>query len=190
MFASGSPELSFLGAFSWREGHEFEPVEAAENPDLKDLQRNSVLLKAVADDLAGRSWRLEYSHQESATQSELQSLLGTGRFRSTTRLQGDDESSMDLGMFEYDLEVLEPWLDSSVFRAYHLRTDVMQNTLDERKNARTPISVNRLFSYQHNTTGSHHSTGSKNFKLQRSTGQGIDVFTKVPHHFNLITRGG
>ena len=153
LFASGSPELGFLGAFSWREGHEFEPVEAAENPDLRDHQRNSVLLKAVADDLAGQSWRLEYIHQESDTQSELQSLLGTGRFRSTTRLQGDDESSMDLGMFEYDLQVLEPWLDSSVFRAYHLRTDVTQNTLDERKNARTPISVNRLFSYQQNTTG-------------------------------------
>ena len=185
LFASGSTELSFLGAASWRDGHEFEPIETTDNPDLRDHKRKSVLLKAVADNYAGHSWRFEYIHQQSDTQSELHSMLGSGRFRSTTRLQGDDESSMDLGMLEYNINALQPWFDSSILRAYHLQTDVNQTTLDEREKARTPVSIDRLFSYQQNTTGlelnlqKHFSTGA----VRHQFGFGLEYKHKTTDEF-------
>ena len=153
MFASGSESLGFLVGASLRDGHELDPVETVKNPDKRDYQRKSALLKLVADDHAGQSWRLAYMHQDSEAQSDLQSMLGSGRFRSTTKLLGDDHSSMDMFMGEYDIKALEPWIDSSVFRAYYQTSDISQSTFDERQLARTPVSIDRLFSYQQKTLG-------------------------------------
>ena len=153
IFASGSESLGFLAAATLRQGHELEPVEAVNNPDIRDYQRKSALLKVVADDYAGQSWRLAYMHQDSEAQSDLQSMLGSGRFRSTSKLLGDDDSSMDLLLAEYDIKALEPWVDSSVFRAYYQTSDISQSTFDERQMARKPISIDRLFSYQQETLG-------------------------------------
>ena len=151
--AQGDANLAFLGAASWRQGEEFEPFEAQTKPDQRDFERKSALLKVVANDYLGHSWRLAYIHQQSGNQSDLQSVLGSGRFRSTTRLLGDDEATMDLLSLEYDLQFLDSWFDSSVLRAYRQSSDINQHSLDERGLARTPASIERLFSYQQETSG-------------------------------------
>ena len=154
LMAVGEPSLGFLAAVSRRRGSESEPFDVPERPDRREFTRQSVLLKLAADEHAGQSWRLTYLHQDSSSQSNLQSMLGSGRFRSTTQLSGDDETDMSLITAEYDLHAVFPWFDSAVIRSYYQHSDVRQRTLDERLAARTPQLINRWFTYQQRIKGS------------------------------------
>jgi hemoglobin/transferrin/lactoferrin receptor protein len=153
MFAFGSDSLGVLAGYSWRDGEETESAAGPKGIDTKDYNRQTALLKLVADDRWGRTWRASVIHQDSNTTSELNSVLGAGRYRSTTALEGDDTNKMDVINLAYEFGSPESFIDSGVIRAYYEVASIEQLTLDERAAARTPVSIDRFFSYDQEIKG-------------------------------------
>jgi hemoglobin/transferrin/lactoferrin receptor protein len=153
MQAVSGERAGVLAGISVRDGAEFDSAAVDENPDIRDYQRRSALLKFVIDDRAGDSWNLAYYAQDSAVRSSLNSMLGSGRFRSTTALEGDDSYRMDLGSVAYQFGTGGGWIDNGVVRAYYGASDIEQATLDERGLAPRPVSIDRLFAFEQTFRG-------------------------------------
>jgi len=147
MYAFGDSSLGVLAGYSWRSGEEIESSAGPTNVDTRDYERQTALVKLVADDRRGHTWRASVVHQDSNTVSDMNSVLGAGRFRSTTALEGDDNNQMDVVNLAYEFGAPESWIDSGVIRAFYETSSVAQQTLDERAAASTPVSIDRYFSY-------------------------------------------
>ncbi len=153
LFATGSDSLGVVAGLSWREGSELKSSAGPENVDTRDYDRQTALLKFVADDSRGNTWRASLVHQESDVFSDLNSMLGAGRYRSTTALEGDDRAELDVVNVAWEFGSPEGWIDSGIVRAFWEDSQVHQLTLDERGNARTPVSIDRFFSYEQEIRG-------------------------------------
>ena len=153
MFAAGDESLGVLAGFSWRDGQELDSAAGASDIDTKDYERQTALFKLVADDRWGRTWRANLIHQDADTISALNSVLGAGRYRSTTALEGDDSYTMDVVSLAYEFGSPESWIDSGVVRGFYELASIEQLTLDERAAARTPVSIDRFFSYEQEIRG-------------------------------------
>ena len=153
MVAFGDASLGILLGGSLRSGQELESAAAGDSLDVRDYDRRTGLIKFVADDAAGRTWRVGLIHQESDVRSDLNSMLGTGRYRSTTALEGDDEYVMDMVNVAYEFGSPESWFDAGIVRAFYETAEIRQNTLDERALARTPVSIDRYFSFDQEISG-------------------------------------
>jgi hemoglobin/transferrin/lactoferrin receptor protein len=153
MFAFGDAEKGLLLGGSVRSGHELDSAAVSESLDLRDYERRSAIAKYVANDRFGQTWRIGLIHQASEVSSALQSMLGSGRYRSTTALLGDDEYTLDLLNFAYEFGSPEGWVDSGVIRAYYETAEIRQETLDERGNASSPVSIDRFFSFDQEIRG-------------------------------------
>jgi hemoglobin/transferrin/lactoferrin receptor protein len=149
----GNDSLGLTAGLSWRSGNELDSAAAPDSLDRRDTDRRTGLLKFVADDRLGNTWRVGYIRQESQTQSDLNSMLGAGRDRSTTALEGDDTYTMDLINASYEFGSGDGWIDSGIARAYYEQVDIEQTTLDERGAARTPVSIDRFFAFDQEIQG-------------------------------------
>ncbi|NIL92912.1 MAG: TonB-dependent hemoglobin/transferrin/lactoferrin family receptor [Woeseiaceae bacterium] len=149
----GDDALGLTAGYTWRSGHEVDSAAAGDSLDTRETDRKTALLKLVADDQRGNTWRASLIHQDSHTLSSLTSMLGAGRYRSTTALEGDDQYNMDLLTVSYEFGAPEGWIDNGVVRGYYEIADVEQKTLDERANARTPVSIDRFFSFEQQIAG-------------------------------------
>ncbi len=153
MFALGDRSLGLMAGLSWRDGEQLDSAAASDGIDTKDHERQTALIKFVADDPWGRTWRASVIHQDSHTLSDLNSVLGEGRYRSTTALEGDDSYEMDVINLAYEFGSPESWIDAGIVRAFFETADIQQYTLDERAAARTPVSIDRFFSYDQEIRG-------------------------------------
>ena len=153
MFAFGDESLGVLAGYSWRDGEETESAAGPKGIDTKDYNRQTALVKVVADDRWGRTWRASVIHQDSNSISDLNSMLGAGRYRSTTALEGDDTNKLDVINLAYEFGSPESFIESGVIRAFYEVASVEQVTLDERAAARTPVSIDRFFSYDQEIKG-------------------------------------
>jgi hemoglobin/transferrin/lactoferrin receptor protein len=153
LFGLGDRSLGLTAGVSWRSGHEVDSAAAPDSLDTRESDRRTVLLKLVADDPLGNTWRAGFIHQDADTITDLNSMLGSGRYRSTTALEGDDRYQMDLLNVAYEFGSPGGWVDSGIARAYFEVADIEQKTLDERGNARTPVSIDRLFAFDQEIRG-------------------------------------
>ena len=153
MLGLGDRSLGFMAGVSWREGHEVDAAAAPDNADTRDATRRTALMKFVGDNRFGHTWRAEVIHQDSSTESALNSMLGAGRYRSTTALEGDDEYRMDVAIAAYEFGSADSWIDDGTVRAFYEVADIEQETLDERGNARTPVSIDRFFAFEQRIKG-------------------------------------
>ncbi len=153
MFALEGDSLGMLAGISLRDGEQLQSAATPQDVDLRNFDRQTALFKLVGDNRFGHTWRANIIQQRSATISALNSMLGSGRFRSTTALEGDDESSMDLLSLAYEFGAPDSWVDAGVLRAFHEVATIEQNTLDERAAARTPVSIDRYFFYDQKIRG-------------------------------------
>lgn len=153
MLALGDRSLGLTAGISWRDGSEMESAAAKDSLDSRDYKRRTALLKLVADDRFGNTWRAGLIHQEAHTLSDLNSMLGQGRYRSTTALEGDDEHRMNVLIVSYDFGSPEGWVDNGVVRGYYEVADIEQSSLDERAAARTPVSIDRFFGFEQKIAG-------------------------------------
>jgi hemoglobin/transferrin/lactoferrin receptor protein len=147
--ATGGP-VSGLGMISYQNGHE-PGAAAADGADRQDVETVSGLVKlawalAGGDVLTGMAYRYD-----STVDTDITSVLGTGRFRSTTRLEGSDESRMDLVAAEYRFEGRV--VDGGTLRAYLGKSSFDQDTVDERAAAARPVRIDRRFGYDQDTAG-------------------------------------
>jgi hemoglobin/transferrin/lactoferrin receptor protein len=141
-----------LGA-SWRDGEQAESAAADDAADTRHYARRTGLVKFVTEDRLGGTWRMSLLHQDSAIDTSLNSLLGTGRYRSTTALLGDDNYQMNMLTVSCDFVGDWPLFDTGVVRAFYQDAEIRQFTLDERANAGTPVSIDRFFSFAQQTQG-------------------------------------
>ncbi|MDH3337879.1 MAG: TonB-dependent receptor [Gammaproteobacteria bacterium] len=153
LFGLGDRSLGLAAGVSWRDGHEVDSAAVPVSLDTREADRRTTLLKLVADDRLGNTWRAEVIHQDAHTLSDLNSMLGSGRFRSTTALEGNDRYQMDLLSLAYEFGSPDGWIDSGIVRAYFDLVDIEQKTLDERGNASTPVSIDRFFSFDQEIRG-------------------------------------
>jgi hemoglobin/transferrin/lactoferrin receptor protein len=153
LVAFGDDARGVLLGASLRSGHELESAAVDESLDLREYERRSALAKFVADDAAGRTWRLGLIHQASEISSDLNSMLGTGRYRSTSALEGEDEYTLNLVNLEYEFGSPESWVDAGVVRAYYETAEISQQTLDERGLSARPVSIDRYFSFEQQIHG-------------------------------------
>lgn len=151
--ALGDRDRGLLLGASWRDGEQTDAAGTDTALDTRDYRRRTGLAKFVATDARDGTWRLSAVHQASDIDSSLRSLLGTGRYRSTTALLGDDRYRMEMLNLSYDFGAVGKLFDSGVARAYFQQSDIEQFTLDERANARTPVSIDRFFSFEQRTRG-------------------------------------
>lgn len=153
MMALGDNSLGFIAGYSWRDGEETDSAAATGGEDTRDYSRETAMLKFVTDNRLGHTFRASIVRQESQTLSSLKSFLGAGRYRSTTALEGDDQYRMDVVNLSYEFGSPESWFDSGLVRAFWENAEIDQYTLDERAAARTPVSIDRDFSYDQEIRG-------------------------------------
>ncbi|HSD69567.1 MAG TPA: TonB-dependent hemoglobin/transferrin/lactoferrin family receptor [Woeseiaceae bacterium] len=153
MFAFGNSSTGFLLGGSLREGEQTDSAGVDEDFDLRDYRSRSGILKVVTDDSGGHTWSAALLHQDSQVQSDLNSMLGTGRYATTTALEGDDDYRMDLVNLAYEFGSPESWVNSGTLRAYYEEVSVRQSTLDERGNATRPVAIDRYFQFDQEIAG-------------------------------------
>ncbi|MGI9271695.1 MAG: TonB-dependent receptor domain-containing protein [Woeseiaceae bacterium] len=153
MFGMGSEALGLMAGFSWHDGQQIDSAAAPDAADTRNTERRTGLLKVVGDNRFGHTWRAQYIRQESNTESELTSLLGQGRYRSTTALQGDDRYEVDLVIAAYEFGSPDSWIDNGIVRGFYEVANIEQTTLDERGAARTPVSIDRFFAFEQEIKG-------------------------------------
>ncbi|MDX1507691.1 MAG: TonB-dependent receptor, partial [Woeseiaceae bacterium] len=149
----GNESAGFLAGFSQRDGEQLGAAAAPDSADTRDYRRRTALLKFVVDNRFGHTWRASYIGQESEARTDINSLLGQGRYRSTTALEGDDEYRMDALNASWEFGGPEGWIDAGLVRAFYESADVAQSTLDERAAARTPVSIDRYFAFDQEIRG-------------------------------------
>jgi hemoglobin/transferrin/lactoferrin receptor protein len=153
MFAFGDSSMGLLIGGSLRSGQELESAAVSESLDLRDYERRSALVKFVADDRFGQTWRVGLIHQDSDVFSDLNSMLGSGRYRSTSALEGNDEYTLDLINAAYEFGSPESWVDAGVVRAFYETAEISQTTLDERGLSSRPASIDRYFNFDQEIRG-------------------------------------
>ena len=151
--AAGDSDRGMLLAGSRQNGSESLAAALRGEPDRRDFLRNTALLKLLTDDSAGRSWRIGVLHQASSVDSDLRSMLGSGRFASTTALLGDDEQTLDLVHAGVEFGSPDAFIDAGVIRVFYGETAVEQKTVDERAAAARPVLLNRHFGYEQSVRG-------------------------------------
>ncbi len=141
-----------LGA-SWRDGEQTDSAASNTILDRRAYKRRTAIAKFVADDRHGNTWRFSLTHQDAHTRSGLNSLLGSGRYRSTTALEGDDRYQLDMLNLSWGFSQSDGLVDDGLVRAYYVDASTKQSTLDERANARTPVSIKRYFQFDQDILG-------------------------------------
>ena len=153
MFAVGRADNGLLLGGSYRDGQQMDSAAVADEINLRDYERRSMLAKYVVDDPFGNTVRIGVIHQSSNVATDLTSMLGSGRYRSTTALRGEDDFDLDLVNVSYEFGDSNGWLDGGIVRVYAETADVAQYTLDERGLARRPVSIDRYFSFEQDIQG-------------------------------------
>ena len=151
--ALAGESVGFLVGFSRRDGEQVESAAAPDGLDTRDYERETALLKLVADNRLGHTFRASVIRQEGRALSDLNSMLGAGRYRSTTALEGDDHQRLDVVNLAYEFGAPGGWIDSGVLRGFWEQADIDQYTLDERAAASVPVSIDRYFSYDQDIRG-------------------------------------
>ena len=142
-----------LAGVSRREGRQHDAAAISSNIDTRDFLRESALLKLVVDDARGNTWRASFIHQAADTTSSLNSVLGQGRYRTTTALEGDDRYRMQMLNLSWQFGAPGSFVDAGVVRAFFEDASVEQETLDERALASTPVAIDRYFEFSQEIAG-------------------------------------
>ncbi len=142
---------SLLIAGGFRDGSERDSAALDTAEDKQDFHHDAALVKLVGENRLGHDWQISVIRQDRDTTTEISSVLGTGRFASTTRLEGDDRHSVDLVSAEYRFDAGA--ISEGLFRVFHADADIAQVTLDERALARSPASIERRFFFDQRLRG-------------------------------------
>ena len=88
-----------------------------------------------------------YDYFKRESQTDVQSIIGLGRFSSTTALFGDDETSRENFVVNYDFVLDADWLEGGVIRFYDQSTDTVQLTDEKRTEANRRSGITNDFIY-------------------------------------------
>ena len=151
--AFASDSLAVLAGLSASNGQQPDASAVDTNLDLRDFASRSALLKLAADDARGNTWRAAVYHGESDVTSDALSMLGSGRFRSTSALRGDDDWENAIASLEFVLHAGNRFADDGLMRAWYQASKTVQRTYDERALAPRPVAIDRYFSFEQQAAG-------------------------------------
>ncbi len=144
--------LSIAAGIAYHDGEEAEAAAARGSLDRVDAESRAGFADLSYEDEIGGTWHARYFRRDSEAESSLESMLGAGRFRSTTALRGNDEQLAEIVSLEYASQQF-PGLDGAVIRAYQQSSVTEQQTYDERGNAARPVAIDRLFEFEQESRG-------------------------------------
>ncbi|NBB92230.1 MAG: TonB-dependent receptor [Gammaproteobacteria bacterium] len=146
-------DLDVLIAGAARRGSETEVAERPEDTpvDLLDRDHHAVLLRSGLDTTLGRL-RLTLDGMRETRDADIRAMIGSGRLTFTEELLGDDRRHQWRALLDQELASLGP-VSRGQWRLWHQRSDVLQETLDRRPNAPTPVEVFRRFEFSQDTIG-------------------------------------
>jgi hemoglobin/transferrin/lactoferrin receptor protein len=145
--------FSALAGISARTGEQLDAAAVEDNIDTRDFRSHAGLLKVALDGSPGNTLQANLYLRDSNVRSELESMLGTGRFRSNTALRGDDDYRTHIASLEYRFSSDSRLADEGVIRGYSQGSSIEQQTYDERGLARRPVAIDRYFSFEQQTHG-------------------------------------
>ncbi len=157
--------FSVLAGISGRTGEQADAAAVEENIDSRDFRSRAGLLKIALGEPLGNTLQANLYVRDNNVRSELESMLGAGRFRSNTALRGDDDYRTHIASLEYRFSSDSSLLDEGVARGYTQGSSIEQQTYDERGLATRPVAIDRYFSFEQQTHGAE-----VNLQKQFSTG--------------------
>lgn len=133
-----------------------DELDVAERPaglrdDRLDRDQGAFVFRVARETAAGRI-RLTLDGLREERDSNVRALLGSGRFRNTTELIGDDRQNRWRVLLDHHFEQLGP-VDRGQWRLWHQVTDTLQETSESRPLAATPVDLFRRFEFRQENSG-------------------------------------
>lgn len=149
-FANNNSSLMIAAALQYGQDVQAEGAPS-DKRDRQHRRQQAVLLRAATDSDWGQ-WRITLDMQRESRDTDIQSVIGSGRLRSTTSLIGDD--SRDQYRVVADLDMTpSAWIDRGHWRVYHQRSVIEQDSFEQRMLLPEPLDIQRLFDFSQATTG-------------------------------------
>ena len=146
--AFGDAARGLLLGASLRDGGTRDSAALSSAVDEREFRTRSALVGFTAGSARGLDFSAGVLYQDSAVDSDLRSMLGTGRFAATTALEGHDESRLGVAHAELGFGDAAGPVDAGVLRLYAGNSDFDQQTLDVRADATRPVVIDRRFAYE------------------------------------------
>jgi hemoglobin/transferrin/lactoferrin receptor protein len=160
-------ELSGMLSLSRSSGHEFDysanlttddSATTIQGPDFQDSGNESLLLQLVYDLSVNEQLIFAHDIYNSESQTEVQSILGIGRFRSTNGLLGDDQSERSTTSLVYDFESPTSsndfiWMKGGSIKLFQQKSETIQLTDESRFSRGVNYFYDRDFYYQQEIDG-------------------------------------
>jgi hemoglobin/transferrin/lactoferrin receptor protein len=147
----GNDRNGILFAATWRDGHELDNQAPADAPrDEQDWNSQDYFVRYTHDTQSGNLLRFTLNDYSGEIKSNIESLPGTGRFRNTTSLLGDDSDENQRLAFDYQFS--NSWADG-VIRAFDVSSSTKQLTHEERAKGSRPVFLERYFQYDQDFSG-------------------------------------
>lgn len=144
---------SGLLAASVQRGHEVDVVDRPSNVPVDRLDREQqAALFRLSRETAFGPLRMTVDAVRDQRDSELNALLGSGRFRTTTSLIGDDRGQRVRLLLDQELEPTRI-ADRGQWRTWYQVSDTRQDTFESRPLASTPVNLFRRFELRESTLG-------------------------------------
>jgi len=178
-FASG--QSSALFNVSRTNGHEFDSNNESDiTDDTQDYKTTSFLAKYYYDLSNNDQLSLSVDYFSRQSETDVNAILGLGRFRSTTSLFGDDESKKLGVALSYEFEANLTWLDGGVVRLYQQESETEQLTDETRFSRGTNYAYDRDFFYKQEISGLRLNFYSKmsTSSLEHRVGYGVEWSSK------------
>ena len=119
--------------------------------DQLDRDQGAFVFRAGRDGDFGRiRLTLDGTHEE--RDSDIRALLGSGRFRNTTSLVGDDRRNQWRILLDHHFDRIGP-ITRGQWRLWRQVTDTSQQTDESRPLATTPVDLFRRFDFRQENTG-------------------------------------
>ncbi len=148
--AWGWAEGTALLALTRRQGHELDAA-GADTVDPQRWHRDAVLFKSHLVAGAG-TLRLLADYGQTRRDTEVQTLLGQGRFINTTALAADDAQDAWRVGAEFE-QSMPPGRRRVLWRAYATRSWLTQGTDEYRQRADPPVRQQRVFEFSQRVAG-------------------------------------
>ena len=151
MAAWGNDNNGILFAATLRDGHETGNKAVAGTPeDKQDWNSHDYFVRYTHDTQSGNLIRISLSDYQKDAETVIESLPGTGRFRNTTYLTGDDSDENRQISVAYEFN--SRW-GNGVIRAFDVDSSTNQTTFEERAASVRPVRMVRNFQFDQDFSG-------------------------------------
>jgi len=149
--AWGNDNNGILFAATLRDGHETDNKAVAGTPqDKQDWNSQDYFIRYTHDMQSGNLLRITVNDYQREAETVIESLPGTGRFRNTTYLAGDDSDENRQLSIAYEFD--SKW-GNGVIRAFDVASSTKQTTFEERAASARPVRMLRQFTYDQDFSG-------------------------------------